>query len=320
MSMERLHQFIKINESIANAMMKKYDSNLKLESLTPIHDGMSTSNYVIRANGKKYLLKIYTDSPNGPDHIEHTMYNYLYRNIPVPSLMYFGQTNSSKSYRFAIIEYIDGQTLNEYILNHKRYPLELMPQIAGALAFIHNKRYESRGLLNSSLQIQKSFHSIKDQIEILISDKAGCHLSDSLRDELHDFVKKRDDIFESIESSYVLSHGDFSYSNILVDHSKRVFLIDFEYSLATNIFHDIGHFFRRKSDEVEKLINKKVYESFFEEYNAISNNPLPNNWIQLAKTADIPALLALINTECPPEEWIMDIVQDINTYFSKYLA
>ncbi len=76
-------------------MMKKYDSNLKLESLTPIHDGMSTSNYVIRANGKKYLLKIYTDSPNGPDHIEHTMYNYLYRNIPVPSLMYFGQTKTA---------------------------------------------------------------------------------------------------------------------------------------------------------------------------------------------------------------------------------
>ena len=106
---------------------------------------------------------------------------------------------------------------------------------------------------------------------------------------------------------------------MLVNHSKRVYLIDFEYSLATNRFHGIGHFFRHKNDKVEKLINRNVYERFFEEYNAVSNNPLPDNWFQLAKTADIPAMLALINTEYPPQEWIIDIVQDINTYFRKYL-
>ncbi len=38
---------------------------------------------------------------------------------------------------------------------------------------------------------------------------------------------------------------------MVVDKNGKIFLIDFEYAMAVNRFHDIGHFFRRKSGEVE---------------------------------------------------------------------
>lgn len=64
---------------------------------------------------------------------------------------------------------------------------------------------------------------------------------------------------------------------MVVDKNGKIFLIDFEYAMAVNRFHDIGHFFRRKSGEVERFISQKVYEIFFEEYNTVSKELLPDN-------------------------------------------
>ncbi len=310
--MERLRRFVEINFSTAATMLKEFDSTLELESLLPIHEGMSTSNYIVTANEKKYLLKIYTERSGNT---ESSMYAFLQGSVSVPSLLHFSHATSDIPYSFAIIEYIEGTTLNKYIRSKKKYPMELIPQIAGALATIHNKSYARRGFLDAELQVQETFQSVREQIASLLSDKAGGYLPGILRNKLYDFVHNRDDIFQAIESSYVLSHGDFSYSNIMVDQNKKVYLIDFEYSLATNRFRDIGHFFRRKGEDVEILIDQTVYNSFFEIYNSVSNKPLPYNWIQLSKSVDIPAMLALINRDNPPQEWISDIVQDINTFF-----
>jgi len=310
--MERLHHFVELDFSTAATMLTEFDSTLKLDSLSPIHEGMSTSNYIVTTNEKKILLKIYTERSKDT---ESSMYAFLHGSVSVPSLLYFRHASSDIPYSYAIIEYIEGTTLNKYIRSKKRYPMELIPQIAGALATIHNKRYACRGLLDAELQVRETFPSVREQIESLLSDKAGGHLPGNLRNKLYDFIHNREDIFQVIESSYVLSHGDFSYSNIMIDCNQKVYLIDFEYSLATNRFHDIGHFFRRKSDEVEILIDQTVYQDFFDAYNSVSNNPMPYNWIQLSKTADIPAMLALINKDNPPQEWISDIVQDINAFF-----
>lgn len=114
--MERLHRFVEINFSTAATMLKEFDSTLELESLLPIHEGMSTSNYIVTANEKKYLLKIYTERSKNT---ESSMYAFLHGSVSVPSLLYFSHASSGIPYSFAIIEYIEGTTLNKYIRSKK---------------------------------------------------------------------------------------------------------------------------------------------------------------------------------------------------------
>lgn len=319
MGEQRLNRFIEIETLTASGMLREYDPSLKLESIMPIHSGMSTSNYVLSAKGRKYLLKVYLDSQSDTGKVEQSMYDYLAGKISVPSVLYYNQANPRSPYHFAIIEYIEGTTLNEYILEQNRYPVELMSQIAGSLAVIHNKKYACRGLLAPDFQIKRTFRPVKEQIVYLLSDNAGKHLPSSVRNKLLHFAETREDIFASIESLFVLSHGDFSYNNMIVSPEGKVFLIDFEYAMATNRYHDIGHFFRRKSDEVEQLIGQGVYKRFADAYNEASEISLPENWFQLAKVVDIPAMLGLINREQVPQEWIDDISYDIDTFFEKIM-
>lgn len=104
--------------------------------------------------------------------MEQAMYGSLSGRIPVPALLYCNRAEGGVPYRFAIQKYIEGKSLNEYLLEKRRYPLELVGQNGAMLA--------------------------------------------------------------SIESSYVLSHGDFSYSNMIVNPAGKVFFTDLEYVLAAN--------------------------------------------------------------------------------------
>ena len=117
-------------------------------------------------------------------------------------------------------------------------------------------------------------------------------------------------MFDSIEARSVLCHGDLGYANIMISDGKVSF-IDFEFTYSGSIYHDIGHFFRRKDDDVEALINRHIYDAFAQGYNSVSASPLPSNWLTLAHLCDISAMLCLLTYDNVPTEWVEDIENDI---------
>lgn len=76
--------------------------------------------------------------------------------------------------------------------------------------------------------------------------------------------------------------------------------------MAESRFRDIGKFFRNKDHDIQQYIDTDIYESFANGY-----GELPNNWLQLARVADIPVMLGLLNIETAPQDWINDIKHDI---------
>lgn len=55
-------------------------------------------------------------------------------------------------------------------------------------------------------------------------------------------------------------------------------------------------------------------------YDAAADIPLPENRLYLAQLADIPPMLALINTAQPPRARVQDIAEDIANTLSRLEA
>ncbi|MBZ9689686.1 hypothetical protein G9F72_025750 [Clostridium estertheticum] len=60
-----------------------------------------------------------------------------------------------------------------------------------------------------------------------------------------------------------------------------------------------------------QYIDDKIKRDFAEGYNAKSQRTLPKNWYKLSKIADIVVMLALINRENIPRDWIEGIEEEI---------
>ena len=304
----RLHHFYSVDRKAAADLFLPFDKGITVDAAIPIHNGMSTSNYCIVSGQKKYLLKIYSGNTGS---IEPAMYDYLKDYICIPSLLHYDDSKIICPYSYAIIEFINGETFSEYVKRKHAYPVETVYKIGEMLSVIHQKTYSKSGLLDRKLQILEPVKSTKDLILDNLEGKAGKHLSNSCREKLAAYMEKNKEFVNAIDKNFVLCHGDIGNGNILISDEK-VYFIDFEYALAETRYRDIGKFFRNKAPEVQQYINPKTYEVFAEGY-CSAGNELPDTWLQLARFADIPVMLGLLNIDNPPEEWVSDIQHDIMT-------
>lgn len=299
---QRIHSFYNIDRNIISEMLKAFDKSLVVEDVTPIHSGMSTSNYCITVGQRKYLLKIYSGN-NG--NIEPIMYEYLEKLICIPTLYYYDDSRKICPYPYAIIEYILGETLSEYIKRNRNYSTDIVYEVGRMLSIIHKKSYTESGFLDRELRLANPWKSTSEFIFSMLEGKPGARLSISVYDELKEYLNRNQDLLHRIDSEFVLCHGDMGYGNILMSNNM-IYFIDFEYSMAESRYRDIGKFFRNKAPDVQQYINTSVYKAFAEGYVG-----LPSDWLQLAKIADIPVMLGLLNIDTAPQDWVDDIEHDI---------
>lgn len=284
--MTRLNEFRTIGLPEARAVFGKFDPAIAVRAIEPMRGGMSTSNYAVYADAGKFLLKLYAAGSG----VEPGMYARLRGVVPTPKLFYWDAA-------CAILEYIDGETLNAHILRAGRYPPGLAREAGALLGRVHAQGYE--------WNVPRADPDMRARLLALVNGLAGTHLSARTRSRVAEFCAERADAFGRIGASRALCHGDYNYGNILAS-GGRLLLIDFEYASAGSVYRDIGKFFRRKSDELQRMIGAEVYAAFAEGY-----GDLPGDWLFLARIADAPAMLALIDREAPPREWVDDIERDI---------
>ena len=303
---DRLNQFQKIREQDAALIFTQFDSALTVLDIAPIRNSMSNSNYIVATNAGKYLLKLYS---NSTDVVETMAYSYLRDKINVPDLLYYDNSKRISPYVFTILEYIDGNTLLENIRTGGGFSTDIIREIGRMSAVLHSKTYSNDALFDKLPDANIQIPNTHERILILLSGRAGSHLQPRTANQLRDFIETRTDLFDQIEQQSVFCHGDLNYSNILIK-DKKVYFIDFEFAYAGSRYHDIGHFFRRKDDDVQSLIGSNVYDAFADGYKT-QGTMLPDNWLTLAQLCDIAPMLCLLDRENPPAEWVSDIEHDI---------
>ena len=307
----RLYDYIDIDVKTAQKLFSQYNKNIEIDRLELIPEGLSTSNYIVYTKNSqtKYLLKIYPEN-GGNSQIEVASYKYAKKYVNVPNIYFFDNSKRDYNRAYVIMDYIDGITLKKYIIKNKKFPENIVYDMASSLALLHNREYKRRALLDKDLNIHKVLPSIKILFENNLNSFAGNHIKNEIKKDILDFIIQKEDMLKKLDSKFVYSHGDFYPSNILIDSSDTVWFIDFEYSLSSSIYLDIGKFFRDRSS-MDMYMTQDVYDSFFEGYNSSAKNILTNDWIKLSRLNDMVTMLGLINKKSVPHEWVKEIEEAI---------
>lgn len=156
----------------------------------------------------------------------------------------------------------------------------------------------------------KQITPFENQYEFFLNGIPGKHLNEIVKRDLEHFIKDNHYLIERISERNVFCHGDFIPSNILIDVYDTPWFIDFEYCFSVPCYYDIGKLFRTRENYSE-YIDDKTKRDFVEGYNAMSQRTLPEDWYKLSKIADIVVMLALINKENIPRDWIAGIEEEI---------
>ncbi|MGH4121555.1 MAG: aminoglycoside phosphotransferase family protein [Clostridium sp.] len=306
---DRLFDFKSVDAEDIHSIFSKYNNRLLIQNISPITAGMSTSNYMIEASNKRYLLKVY---PKNNDHsdIEIAAYKHAHYIIKVPEILHFDKSKTIIDNTYAIFQYIDGLTLREYVSKNKGFSNNVAYKIGSMLALLHEKEYACTALLNVDLCINKQITPFENQYKFFLDGMPGKHLNEIVKQDLQHFIDANRHLIERISEKNVFCHGDFIPSNILIDVYDTPWLIDFEYCFSVPRYYDIGKIFRTRENYSEH-IDDKIKSNFAEGYNAMSHRTLPEDWYKLSKIADIVVMLALINRENIPHDWIEGIEEEI---------
>lgn len=307
MSADRINEIISIDPKDVFTMMAAFDPSLRVLSFSRMGAGQINTGYRVETDRGPFLLKLYSKPSDG---IERAMYGYLKDQINVPEMYYADGSKTRFPFAYAVIEFIQGGTLAEYLRENGRYPASLARDIGGTCAVIHAKSYPRDGLLDEDMRIEKPLPGAYEKLMRLLDGRPATFLKPATVAALRDFAFYRRDQYDRLDERSVLCHGDFNYWNLLISGGKT-YVIDFEFAYAGTPYHDIGHFFRSKSEDIQSLIDGRVYAAFKEGYDTVSAAPLPADWLSLARLCDMSAMLCLLNNEHFPHGWVADIESDI---------
>ena len=307
MSSERLNEFLILQNQDISSLLAQFDNSLVILNFSLMKDGMSNTGYMLTTNSGKYLIKLYS---NTTDKIETATYRYLENKINIPRLFYYDGSKQKFPYAFTIIEYLDGVSLTDSVRAKGAFQEDVIYRIGEMCAKIHSKKYDFNAHLDDDLNAIINIPDTCARIRFLLNEKPKAYLKPETIKKLQNYIELKSSLFDRINAESVLCHGDLGYGNIMIVDSK-IYFIDFEFAYAGSRYHDIGHFFRRKEDDIQSLINSDIYNNFVDGYNSVSNEPLPSDWLQLARLCDIAPMLCLLNRDNVPNEWVSDIEYDI---------
>lgn len=305
--MDRLNDFLVVDKNDLAALFAPFDPSIAILDFSLPKDSMGNTGYVVSTSSGKFFLKLYS---NQTDKVETAVYSYFRDKLNVPQLLFYDGSKSRFPFAYTITEFIDGCTLVDYLKSNHCFPIRFAREVGKMCAVMHQKIFPHDALLDDKLNISQGIPYTREKILFLLNGKPAQHLSPETVNALRKFIMLNSGLFDSIESESVLCHGDFRFGNIMIP-SDTPYFIDFEFAYSGSPYNDLGHFFRRKDENVQTLVDSNVHAAFAEGYNSISDSPLPYNWLALARLCDINSMLCLLTYDNIPSEWVRNIESDI---------
>lgn len=290
----RLFPHMEIDAATAQRLIQQAFPGAALAGLDRISEGGSTSNYAATlSDGKRLLLKLYPEG-GGNGALEMAAYRYAAQLASVPEVYWFDDSLAAFHRPYAILAFIDGMGLGNYVTANRGLPEGMARQIGSRLALLHGREYGGMAALDAALNVSKELLPVFTLHEYYLNGKPGSLIDPVLRDDALRFLRERPELPGSLAAQHVLCHGDFSPGNMIVDNRDEVWFIDFEYALAAPPYYDIGKFFRRRPGVTDHF-GDQVYGGFIDGYNGCASHPLGQGWFGLSQLMDMTSLLHLLN-------------------------
>jgi len=276
---ERYSNFVHVSSESITSLLKNYNDSIVVSSCRKIDHGRANSNYVVYTNLGKFMLRICRSMATYNN--ELAVDRELCSSIKRPRLLYARIYDDTP---YLLYQFIESQPLS----HEKRISDDVVREVSLLCAKVHNTPLDK---VNDVEKLDlPPFRTWYDHF--LENPNTIMRLDSDTHKAIKRLVKNSSDELECIDSTHCVIHNDFRMDNMIIDSQKAVYIIDWESITVNHRITDIGQFFRYKGSFSDKQI--KLFE---DTYNLYAENPLPNDWMRLAKLRDLVNLLQLVSSD-----------------------
>jgi Predicted aminoglycoside phosphotransferase len=303
--------YVKLDIKTAEKLMHPVKPRGRIKGMYLIREGLRNSNYMVEYDDSTFLLRLYGADDDWWEK-EEAVFQHAANKVRVPELYYLDGSLKLIGKPYSITEFIDGITLDKYLLQQK-YDSEVIEKIGEGLALIHETRYSEVGFLDKNLDISIKLPCLKLWYNMFLTENVIRKLGDELTEAVRSYIENNDRNIGRIEQRIAFVHNDFRPINIIVDNSGSPCFIDWEGSMAGHAIGDIGQFLR-----INEQVNERNEKLFIDSYNHTAKDKLPDDYKKLARLRDLVNLLQMLNTEYNLKNKDRDLIKLIgNTCINK---
>ena len=263
--------------------------------------GFMNANYLATLDRERIVVRVYsTDAATAAR--ECDLLAFL-ASLPIPVPRVVARLDV-RGRPVAILEFIDGVTLEDRLLADAAPSRDLYGEIGAAIASIHRVTFPDAGFIGPRLAIGREYDDFSAFILAFIERTLSMLLTrpDKLSVEVNHRVQRlvRDawPLVSATEPRRQLVHCDFNPKNLLVSagpaDARLLSIIDWEFCLSGNGLGDVGNFFRFEADYPEG-----ARERFVAGYRSIVPD-LPANWRDVARLLDLGNMCSFLER---PEDY-----------------
>ncbi len=246
---EKTHKRHVIPDDIIKSMLEDYYPSRDIESYKLLDGGCANSNVIVYlcSQALPVILRVYIRDPGSAEK-EKKISGLLCGNVPVPEFYYDA---SLSGYKFAIVKFLPGRSLQDFLLNNGGEDIEpVMFKVGHVLGQITNIKFPHSGFFNDNLEIKEELNQ-QALINYCMELLKNWNVQSALSQDKINQIKKNFDAYASFlpdGNEKNLVHADFDPANILVDKRNGEWqvsgVLDWEFAFSGSTLHDVSNMLR----------------------------------------------------------------------------
>jgi Ser/Thr protein kinase RdoA (MazF antagonist) len=265
-------------------------------SIRKLSGGFQNANFLVEQDRRKLVLRFYSTKKETALREVGTLQFLANHDVKTPKVIDFFELENKG---VVLLEFLEGQLLQEKLIESKTIDLITFHLVGQELAKIHLIELPRTGFIGPEMQIGNEYEKfslfLKEYIVTVFSSVNEARLEPSIRDRLLRLVEDNWKTVLMTEPASNLVHCDFNPKNILImqEEGRPVVsgVLDWEFCISGNGYIDIGNFFRFPYDYPELAQQK-----FIEGYKSIKPS-LIKEWKEVSLLMDLGNMASFLSVK-----------------------
>lgn len=240
---------VNIPPTLIKEMVRQASAHSKFLSYEVISSGCANLNIKITLENTQEpkILRIYLRDPKSAFR-EQKLATMLHSIVPIPQIYYIGKLDS---YQFALMQFMPGIWLREFLLVHPENEIKpVMVEAGRILSKIQQVQFLKAGFFDNDLTIKQPLNQNDYSLyatECLHHPVVATQLGAEIIAKIKTFIKKYEFLLPD-EHQHHLVHGDYDPANILVDYQGDQWrisaILDWEFAFSGSYLTDVANMLR----------------------------------------------------------------------------
>jgi aminoglycoside phosphotransferase (APT) family kinase protein len=279
----------------------------------PFADGLRNGNFKLQldSTAEAIVLRMY-EHDSSICQKEADLIRLVGSTVPVPEVIHVEPRGWQDIPPFTLMRYVEGISFRELKIRGDREAIAEAAYSAGqTLAAISRITFAKSGWLGPGPKVTAPLLEGADPLPrfidlCLASTNLQERVPASLRGRIHTLVWSLARQLRHLDDAACLVHGDFGTRNLLVRNVTGKWcvaaVLDWEFAVSGSPLIDLGHFLRYER------VGHPVAEPHFSGGYLHAGGTLPQDWSQVARIVDLPALCESLTHEYLPGTIVRELV------------